>query len=61
MSPLPFEPAPLRKVLSRDIVGQAGNGRRTFLRLECGHTIIMPVSKDTGNKTKRCKQCVGVV
>ena len=54
---LAFEPAPIRKVLTRDIVGQAGNGRRVFLRLECGHTLVMTISRDTGCLTKRCKQC----
>jgi hypothetical protein len=53
----PFEPAPLRNVVRRDVVGAHLGNTRILLILECGHSIALTPSRDTGYKRKRCKIC----
>ena len=53
----PFEPAPFREVINKTYVDRQGFGKRTFVKLSCGHLVILEPSRDTGQKKMRCKQC----
>jgi len=54
---LPFEPAPFRKVVDKTYAHRHGFGKRVFVKLSCGHMVILKPSRDKGQKQIRCKQC----
>ena len=44
---LAFEPAPLKKVVKREVLGRPGNGSRVHLSLECGQIFAPKFRSET--------------